>query len=201
MDVTNTRDADSTGTYTTDLVANTDTTLLSAPASFNISNGTAHNYSNVFGNTSAGLNDTGNSSFTVVTAANEGLTFQIGANSGDELVVNVEKFDAQFLGVNSAKVSTQDAASAAIEVVDNAINQVSTQRAYLGAIQNRLGYKINNLDTSFENLTSAESQIRDIDMAKEMTEFTNAQILSQAATSMLAQANSLPQNVLSLIGG
>jgi flagellin len=160
-----------------------------------------HNFSNVFGNTSAGLNDNGTSSFTVVTAANEGLTFQIGANSGDELVVNVEKFDAQFLGVNSAKVSTQDAASAAIEVVDNAINQVSTQRAYLGAIQNRLGYKINNLDTSFENLTSAESQIRDIDMAKEMTEFTNAQILSQAATSMLAQANSLPQNVLSLIGG
>ncbi len=160
-----------------------------------------HNFSNVFGNTTAGLNDDGASSFTVISEKNDGLTFQIGANSGDELIVNVEKFDAQFLGVNSAKVSTQEAASAAIEVVDSAINQVSSQRAYLGAIQNRLGYKINNLDTSFENLTSAESQIRDIDMAKEMTEFTNAQILSQAATSMLAQANSLPQNVLSLIGG
>lgn len=163
--------------------------------------GTSHNYSKVFGNGNTALDDSGTSAFTVVSEKNDGLTFQIGANSGDELVVNVEKFDAQFLGVNSAKVSTQDAASAAIEVVDNAINQVSTQRAYLGAIQNRLGYKINNLDTSFENLTSAESQIRDIDMAKEMTEFTNAQILSQAATSMLAQANSLPQNVLSLIGG
>ena len=84
---------------------------------------------------------------------------------------------------------------------DNAINKVSSQRAYLGAIQNRLEYKINNLETSTENLTSAESQIRDVDMAKEMTQFTNANILQQAATAMLAQANSLPQNVLSLIRG
>jgi flagellin len=123
----------------------------------------------------------------------------VGANEGDELVINVDKLDANYLGVASAKVTTQKAASAAITTVDNAINQVSSQRAYLGAIQNRLNYKISNLNTSSQNMTSAESQIRDVDMAKEMTEFTNANILSQAATSMLAQANSLPQNVLSLL--
>lgn len=138
--------------------------------------------------------------FKVTSAANAGLTFQVGANEGDEMVINVGKMDAQTLGVNSSKVTTQEAASSAIGVVDSAINQVSSQRAYLGAIQNRLDYKISNLDTASENLTSAESLIRDVDMAKEMTNFTSANILQQAATAMLAQANSLPQNVLSLIG-
>lgn len=89
----------------------------------------------------------------------------------------------------------------AITAIDKAISQVSSQRAYLGAIQNRLDHKIANLDTSSANLTSAESQIRDVDMAREMTTFTNANILSQAATAMLAQANSLPQGVLSLLQG
>ena len=144
--------------------------------------------------------DAGTSStFTVENKKGAGLTFQVGANEGDELVINVDKLDANYLGVASASVSTRESASKAITSVDNAINQVSSQRAYLGAIQNRLNYKISNLNTSSQNLTAAESQIRDVDMAKEMTEFTNANILSQAATSMLAQANSLPQNVLSLL--
>jgi len=141
------------------------------------------------------------STFDVVNKAGAGLTFQVGANEGDELTINIDKMDANYLGVASAKVTTQKAASAAISAVDKAINRVSSQRAYLGAIQNRLEYKINNLKISTENLTSAESQIRDVDMAKEMTNFTNANILQQAATAMLAQANALPQNVLSLIGG
>lgn len=141
------------------------------------------------------------SQFDVVNKAGAGLTFQVGANEGDELTINIDKMDSNYLGVASAKVTTQKAASAAISAVDNAINRVSSQRAYLGAIQNRLEYKINNLEISTENLTSAESQIRDVDMAKEMTNFTNANILQQAATAMLAQANALPQNVLSLIGG
>lgn len=141
------------------------------------------------------------STFDVVNKAGAGLTFQVGANEGDELTINIDKMDSNYLGVASAKVTTQKAASAAISAVDNAINRVSSQRAYLGAIQNRLEYKINNLEISTENLTSAESQIRDVDMAKEMTNFTNANILQQAATAMLAQANALPQNVLSLIGG
>jgi flagellin len=151
------------------------------------------NYVNTFGSTP--------SEFDVVNKAGAGLTFQVGANEGDELTINIDKMDSNYLGVASAKVTTQKAASSAISAVDNAINRVSSQRAYLGAIQNRLEYKINNLEISTENLTSAESQIRDVDMAKEMTNFTNANILQQAATAMLAQANALPQNVLSLIGG
>lgn len=160
-----------------------------------------HNYSKVFGDGKTGaLTDKGSSSFSVTEAANQGLTFQVGANAGDELTVNLNNVSSQYLGISSSKVTTQEAASAAVSAVDDAINNVSSQRAYLGAIQNRLDYKISNLDTSSENLTAAESQIRDVDMAKEMTNFTNANILQQAATAMLAQANSLPQNVLSLIG-
>lgn len=150
--------------------------------------------------TDTGASKTTNSIFTVNKAANAGLTFQVGANENDELTINLDRVDSEYLGVSSSKVTTQEAASAAITAVDDAINNVSAQRAYLGAIQNRLDYKISNLDTSSENLTAAESQIRDVDMAKEMTNFTNANILQQAATAMLAQANSLPQNVLSLIG-
>lgn len=157
---------------------------------------TRYNFDSVFGD---GSNGSSRSSFQVVSTANAGLTFQVGANSGDEMVINIEAMNCETLGINSAKVTSQDSASSAIEAVDNAINSLSSQRAYLGAIENRLDYKIANLDTSSENLTSAESQIRDVDMAKEMTEFTNANILQQAATAMLAQANALPQNVLSLI--
>jgi len=203
MDVTNEITANAASGTAAAVNANTAALLTPTTTTFAVTNGTGHNYSKVFGNgTNAanGVTDKGASSFTVNTEKNEGLTFQVGANSGDELVINIDKLDCEYLGVNSAKVSSQDAASAAIKAVDDAINQVSTQRSYLGAIQNRLDYKINNLETSSENLTSAESQIRDVDMAKEMTKFTSANILSQAATAMLAQANSLPQNVLSLIG-
>jgi flagellin len=163
---------------------------------------TGHNYSKVFGDGKTGaLTNKGASSFTVSESANDGLTFQVGANEGDSMTINIEKMDSQTLGINSAKVSTQESASSAITSVDSAINKVSSQRAYLGAIQNRLDYKSTNLSTANENLTSAESQIRDVDMAKEMTTFTNSNILLKASTAMLAQANSLPQNVLSLIGG
>ena len=148
---------------------------------------------------SAAVTKTSDSTFSVTKTANKGLTFQVGANEGDEMTINIDKMDSQTLGVSSAKVDTQKAASAAIKTVNTAINSVSSQRAYLGAIENRLNYKINNLGTSSENLTSAESEIRDVDMASEMTKFTNANILSKAATAMLAQANSLPQNVLSLL--
>ncbi len=128
------------------------------------------------------------------------LTVQTGANTGDDMDISVSCCSADSLGVSLLDISSQDSASSSIDVVDKAINSVSSQRAYLGAIQNRLDYKIDNLETSSQNLTSAESSIRDVDMASEMTKFTNANILSQAATAMLAQANSLPQNVLSLLG-
>lgn len=151
-----------------------------------------HTFDATFGTTA--------STFGVVSKAGEGLTFQVGANEGDSMTIYIDEMNANYLGVSSASVGTQSAAATAIDYVDSAINQVSSQRAYLGAVQNRLDHKIANLNTSSENLTSAESQIRDVDMAKEMTNFTNANILQQAATAMLAQANSLPQNVLSLLG-
>jgi flagellin len=178
------------------------TAELAANASANgVVTDAGHNYAKVFGTVVNGdLSVSTASSFSVEASENAGLTFQVGANEGDEMVINIDKMDANYLGVASAGVASQKAASVAINAVDNAINQVSAQRAYLGAIQNRLDHKIANLNTSAENLTSAESLIRDVDMAKEMTNFTSANILQQAATAMLAQANALPQNVLSLIG-
>jgi flagellin len=160
-----------------------------------------HNYSKVFGDgVSGALTENCSSQFLVEEAANAGLTFQIGANSGDELTINIDRFDNQCLGLSSTRVNSQASAIEAIDACDKAISLISSQRAYLGAIQNRLNYKLSNLHTSSEKLTSAESTIRDVDMAKEMTKFTSSNILGQAATAMLAQANSLPQNVLSLIG-
>lgn len=103
------------------------------------------------------------------------------------------------LGLNSLSLSTQMSANAAIDKIDNALNKVSMVRATFGSIQNRLEHKIANLDVSAENMQASESRIRDTDMAKEMMSFTKNQILSQASQSMLAQANSLPQGVLSLL--
>jgi len=160
-----------------------------------------HNYTKIFGaGTDENLTTTTTSKFSVDESANSGLTFQVGANEGDEMTIFIDKMDSSYLGVASSSVGSREAAASAIGAVDRAINQVSSQRSYLGAIQNRLDHKIANLNTSAENLTSAESQIRDVDMAKEMTKFTNSNILAQAATAMLAQANSLPQGVLSLLG-
>ncbi|MBB6449947.1 flagellin [Geomicrobium halophilum] len=96
-------------------------------------------------------------------------------------------------------VSSQETASAAIDTINTAINEVSTERSNLGAVQNRLEHTIANLDNASENLQAAESRIRDVDMAQEMMEFTQSNILSQASQSMLAQANQLPQNVLQLL--
>lgn len=101
--------------------------------------------------------------------------------------------------INGANVSTADKASGTIETVNKAIEKVSTQRANLGAIQNRLEYTISNLNNTAENLTSAESTLRDVDMAKEMMEFSKNNILNQAAQAMISQANQQPQNVLQLL--
>lgn len=100
-------------------------------------------------------------------------------------------------GIN---ISDQSSANSAISAIDKALNKVSTERSKLGAVQNRLEHTIKNLDTSAENLQAAESRIRDVDMAKEMMEFTKQNILQQAATAMLAQANMAPQTVLKLLG-
>ncbi|GAA2579529.1 flagellin [Dactylosporangium fulvum] len=137
-------------------------------------------------------------------------TFQVGANTADadQIAVDlgatafgsgstVTGFDSSGLGVNTLDLTT--AGTAAIEAIDNAIKGVSTARATLGAYQNRFEHTINNLNVAVENLSASESRIRDTDMASEMVSFTRSQILTQAGTSMLAQANQAPQNVLSLL--
>jgi len=96
-------------------------------------------------------------------------------------------------------LGAQAGATAALEDIEDQINAVSGARSYYGANQNRLEHTINNLNTTSENLTAAESRIRDVDMAKEMSEFTKNNILSQASQAMLAQANQQPQNVLQLL--
>lgn len=128
-----------------------------------------------------------------------GKIIHIGANTGQTLTVSIKTMGADALGVDSVNISTQSGANSAIALIDSAIKAVSSQRADLGAIQNRLEHTINNLDTTSENLTAAESRIRDVDMAKEMMEFTKNNILLQAAQSMLAQANQQPQGVLQLL--
>ncbi len=127
------------------------------------------------------------------------ITIQTGANQGDELQVNIAAMDATILGVNKSSIAQGRDARHALSRTNDALNAVSTQRATLGALQNRLNHKINNLDTSAENLSAAESRIRDLDMAQEMTTFTRNNILVQASTAMLAQANAAPQGVLQLL--
>ncbi len=122
--------------------------------------------------------------------------------AGTQLIAagNVDKITDEKLELTTGiSISTQEDASNAITSLDAAINSVSSERAKMGAVQNRLEHTINNLSTSAENLTAAESRIRDVDMAKEMMEMTKNNILQQAAQSMLAQANQAPQNVLQLL--
>ncbi|RTQ94296.1 flagellin Hag [Lysinibacillus telephonicus] len=144
----------------------------------------------------------------------DGKVFHIGANSGQNINLSIGTMSAQALGVSvtaaasvtegdyttGINITTQSAADNSISIIDNALNTVSKTRASLGAVQNRLEHTINNLGTTSENLTAAESRIRDTDMAAEMMGFTKNNILMQAAQSMLAQANQQPQGVLQLLG-
>lgn len=146
-----------------------------------------------------------------------GKVFHIGANSGQSINLSIGDMGAANLGVNSTSaagavqlsaaaskgnginITTQTAADNSISIIDKALTKVSETRASLGAVQNRLEHTINNLGTTSENLSAAESRIRDTDMAKEMMNFTKNNILTQAAQSMLAQANQQPQGVLQLL--
>jgi flagellin len=136
---------------------------------------------------------------TTLHLADNTTVLQIGANEGEDLAMNIGDMRSHALGLDGVNVMSHDRAARSITIIDNAIDKVSTQRANLGAYQNRLEYTASNLTTASENLTSAESRIRDADMAKEMMEFTKLNIMLQAGNSMLAQANQQPQNVLSLI--
>ncbi len=125
------------------------------------------------------------------------FSFQVGANEGDTLEVELTALAAGTLGVDDLDLEAE--AGAAITSLDGAIDQISTQRSLLGASQNRLEHTIANLQVASENLSASESRIRDADMAQEMVGFTRNQILQQAGTAMLAQANQVPQSVLSLL--
>ncbi len=141
-----------------------------------------------------------------------GVTLQVGARSKDgvEFAFKYESTalgsltadlncSAKGLGLDKLSISTQKDANEAIDCIDQALNKVNMVRATFGAVQNRLEHKIDNMNVTVENLTSAESRIRDTDMATEMMNFTKQNILTQASQSMLAQANTLPQSVLSLL--
>lgn len=148
----------------------------------------------------------------------ESLTLQIGANAGQEMKLGIADMRASALGIvqtadskdlsggtsvqgegEALDVTTQENASMAVEAYDKALQKVSTERAKMGAVQNRLEHTITNLDTSEENLQAAESRIRDVDMAEEMTKYSKNNILMQAGQSMLAQANQSTQGALSLL--
>jgi flagellin len=139
------------------------------------------------------------------------FSFQVGANDGETITTSAAQFSGTIaLGGLSGLTNITDAAGASkaldsggnlanISAIDDAIKNVSKVRADFGAVQNRLEHRLNNLATYQENLTASESRIRDVDMADEMTKFTKLNILQQAGTSMLAQANQAPQGVLSLL--
>ena len=151
------------------------------------------------GNTGNGGTQGGQGTQPTPTTPKGALTFHVGANGGQVVHLNIEAMSSASLGIDKVDLSTQQGANDAITIAHKAIDKVSAQRSQLGAIQNRLEHTINNLGTTSENLTSAESRIRDADMSKEMMKFTKNNILMQAAQSMLAQANSFPQSILSLL--
>ncbi|WP_432775384.1 flagellin [Brevibacillus gelatini] len=134
-------------------------------------------------------------------SASGDITLQIGQETSQTLTLAVSKFDLSSVAsaIASYDLSTQSGAKSALGDIENQINKVSAARSYLGANQNRLENTINNLNITSENLTAAESRIRDVDMAKEQMQFTKNNILTQASQAMLAQANQLPQGVLQLL--
>ena len=133
---------------------------------------------------------------------------QIGANSGQQISMTIVSMSAELIGLSAGAIgdvvaasdATSDKITALLDTIDAALSQVSTQRSSLGAIQNRLEHTIANADNVAENLTDAESRIRDVDMADEMVSFSKYNILQQAGQSMLAQANQSTQGVLQLLG-
>ena len=147
------------------------------------------------------VTDDGNNAVFKATKGGAGLTLQIGDTSADfnQMTVSVGDMHTEALGIADIDISTQAGAKAAVDKIKAAINSVSSTRGDLGAIQNRLEHTINNLSVTAENMTAAESRIRDVDMANEMMAYTKNNILVQSSQAMLAQANQLPQGVLQLL--
>nr|WP_300850162.1 flagellin [uncultured Schaedlerella sp.] len=134
-------------------------------------------------------------------AAATTIKLHVGESSANtnQLSVSFKQMDAASIGVGSLSITTADTAKAAIDTVNTAIDSISSMRSDFGALQNRLEHTINNLGVQTENITAAESRIRDVDMAKEMMTYTKNNILVQASQAMLAQANQVPQGVLQLL--
>ena len=129
-----------------------------------------------------------------------GKNLQVGSLSGQKIELNISSMSSSAIGVSGLTVSSFEKAGSAMSKIQAAIDKVSTQRATLGAVQNRLEHTIANLDTTSENTSASESRIRDTDMAKEMVTYSKNNILAQAGQSMLAQANQSTQGVLSILG-
>jgi flagellin len=128
-----------------------------------------------------------------------GKNLQVGSLSGQKIDIKISNMQASALGLTGLSMTSFGAAGSSMDRIQSAINSVSTQRSYLGALQNRLEHTIANLDTTAENTQAAESRIRDTDIASEMVEYSKNNILAQAGQSMLAQANQSTQGVLSLL--
>ncbi len=145
--------------------------------------------------------DTNTNTAVKASKAGKELTLQIGDTSADfnQMTVGVNDMHTKALGIDAIDISTQDGAQKAVDLIKTAINSVSSTRGDLGAIQNRLEHTINNLSVTAENMTAAESRIRDVDMANEMMAYTKNNILVQSSQAMLAQANQIPQGVLQLL--
>jgi flagellin len=136
---------------------------------------------------------------TYVHLVDNSMTFQIGANQLQDMNAAIGDMSSEALNVRKIKVTDRDSAGRAITIIDSAISRVSSQRSSLGAVQNRLEHTINNLGVANENMTAAESRIRDVDMSAEMMELTKMNILAQASSAMLTQANQIPNMVLQLL--
>ena len=134
-----------------------------------------------------------------VTLKDDSLTLHIGSNENQVMKLSILDASAKALGINLVDLTTQKSSEVGISAIDQAINRVSSERSKMGAIMNRLDHTIKNLGVTAENLTASESRIRDVDMAREIMDFTKNNILSQAAQAMLAQANIMPQGVLGLL--
>jgi len=217
QDITNDVTLDGTGTHKITIAANAitgDGTInfaVGVKSTYTITNTATNEATTATRTTTNGVVDIGAFRITVdknltdgedataFVVSGEAIRFQIGANEDQSMRIAIRDMRAQNLKVDKIDVTSHANAKKAITTIQNAIEQVSTERSKLGAYQNRLEHTISNLGTSSENLTAAESRIRDVDMAKEMMEFQKNNILTQAAQAMLAQANQIPQAVLQLL--
>ncbi len=179
---------------------NVSSTTVGGGAAITVSNGSAANIAITDGTGTPLVDATlGGLVATVNAASGTGGLFQVGANSGETVSLGLSDMDAAALGVSGLDVTSDAGAASAITALDSAIATVSTERGELGALQNRFESMINNLQVTTENLSASESRIRDTDMAAEMVSFTRNQVLQQAGTAMLSQANQIPQTILSLL--